>query len=151
MINMHREILHPKDNMLVDHVNGNGLDNRRANLRECTNPQNCQNRRIKSWAYKGVYPSISQNRYWATISANEEKIYLGSFPDETSAARAYNEAAIKYHGEFASLNKIPPDTNHGTDVVNLAPNSGTTPHVAVSGSEKNVEPDETYWPESEWI
>lgn len=92
-----------------DHKNGNGLDNRRSNLRAATFVQQAQNRgkskRKKTLGCKGV--SIVRNwrgvpSYWiARITINRKRIYLGTFKNHIAASRAYIRAAKKYHGEFA--------------------------------------------------
>jgi hypothetical protein len=95
------------NDLLVDHINGNGLDNRRANLRLATSAQNNYNRRITSRRtskYKGVDYHASKRAYRARITVDKKKIFLGHFPDESSAARAYDVAAKKHHKEFAALN-----------------------------------------------
>ena len=107
-IRMHRVILHPPDNLLVDHINHNGLDNRKANLRLATCAQNTYNRRCfrkdKSSKYKGL-SWRKQRKIWAvTICYKRKNIIVGYFEDEKQAAKAYDKAAKKYHGEFASLN-----------------------------------------------
>jgi hypothetical protein len=93
--------------LLVDHINGDGLDNRRANLRLATSAQNNYNRRITSRRtskYKGVDYRPSKRAYRARITVDKKKIFLGHFTDEISAARAYDAAARKYHKDFACLN-----------------------------------------------
>lgn len=89
----------------VDHANGNGLDNRRSNLRQATDQQNARNRqRLRETAsgFKGV---TRANSHWqAQITANGRRLYLGVFEAPEIAARAYDAAAIKYFGEFARLN-----------------------------------------------
>lgn len=103
---MHRIILGAKKSQMCDHINHNGLDNRKTNLRFCTNSQNQHNtpkRRGKS-KYKGVH--FSNNRFYATIRNKKKYIYIGCFKTEKEAVIAYNEAAKKYHKEFAVLNKI---------------------------------------------
>lgn len=93
----------------VDHINGDTLDNRRSNLRVCSAAENQQNsgkyNNNKS-GFKGVY-WISRDKKWgASISKNGKRHYLGYFPDKKSAAIAYNNAAVEYHGSFAKLNTI---------------------------------------------
>lgn len=106
---MHRLILKPNKNIHVDHINGNVLDNRKSNLRECTHSQNMSNRKIhknNKSGYKGVYWSKSHEKWRSQIRKNNKRFFLGYFSDLIEAAKAYNKAAIKYHGEFARLNKI---------------------------------------------
>lgn len=107
-IKMHRFILGATDpKVKVDHINGNGLDNRRSNLRLCSNAENSRSsarrQNVKS-PYRGV--SWNGNGYFASIRVNYQAIYLGFFQSPEEAALAYNEAAIKHHGEFAKLNII---------------------------------------------
>jgi hypothetical protein len=113
-INMHRFIMDATDGQHVDHKNGNTLDNRKENLRICSNSQNHMNipkiNKATTSKYKGV--SLRKNdasKGWrATIRANGEALELGYYPTEAAAAIAYNQAALKYFGEFALLNEIPP-------------------------------------------
>jgi hypothetical protein len=94
----------------VDHADTDRLNNRRSNLRSCTNQQNQFNQKLRSVGlskYKGV--SMLQNRpspYRAQIQLDGVRIHLGSFAVETKAALAYNKAAKEYFGEFARLNVI---------------------------------------------
>jgi hypothetical protein len=107
-ISMHREILKVGKEYYIDHINHNGLDNRRENLRPATPRQNAQHRR-KSRAkttskYRGVY-WFKERRKWASqILVNKKNKGLGYYDDEEEAARAYDAAAREYHGEFAELN-----------------------------------------------
>jgi len=111
-INMHREITKCPKNMMVDHINGNGLDNRKQNLRICTRSQNLMNsnkpKDAKSSKYKGVcfYKKGNYKRWRSEIRLNKKAIFLGYFVNEKDAALAYNEAAIKYYGKFAKLNEV---------------------------------------------
>ena len=93
-----------------DHVNSNGLDNRRINLREASQAQNCANQRLHSnntSGYKGVSRERAERRWKARICVKGRHIFLGRFDDPVEAARAYNEAALEYFGEFAWLNPLP--------------------------------------------
>jgi hypothetical protein len=112
-ISMHRQILNPVATKVIDHINHDGLDNRRSNLRICTPAENSRNRikqkRKASSKYKGVWKS--RGKYWrASIQYNRKciPIYLGHLPTEEQAALAYNEKAIELFGEFAHLNIIQP-------------------------------------------
>jgi hypothetical protein len=88
----------------VDHKNRNSLDNRRENLRKASTVQNSANSmsRAGSSKFKGV--SWRRNRWCAVIRDHYKTTYLGSFDIEEEAARAYDEAARRLHGEFARVN-----------------------------------------------
>jgi hypothetical protein len=107
VIRMHRLILQAGDGQSVDHINGDGLDNRRANLRFATPSQNQHNRRGSAKAsssYKGVFWHKGSRKWLAQITVNWKAIYLGLYADEMEAALAYDCAARELHGEFARLN-----------------------------------------------
>lgn len=105
-IRLHREIIHAPKGLCVDHRNGDGLDNRRTNLRLATTPQNGYNRRSTYGRsrFKGVCLNKERTKWWACITANKRTINLGYHATEEQAARAYDVAARKYHGEFACTN-----------------------------------------------
>jgi hypothetical protein len=91
----------------VDHINGDSLDNRRANLRPATVRQQAQNRRARrvgSSRYKGVSWRPDSHCWRAIICVDGRLISLGSSTDEEQAARAYDDAARRYFGEFAAPN-----------------------------------------------
>lgn len=90
---------------LVDHINGNGLDNRRHNLRPATPAQNSFNAKSQGGAskFKGVCRS-RLNRWRSKIQHQRQTIYLGTFADEAAAAHAYDAAARRLFGKFAALN-----------------------------------------------
>jgi hypothetical protein len=91
---------------LIDHKNGNTLDNRKQNLRVCDYLGSNANRRSKNLANqtRGVSRSTCGPNWQATIKVNRKSIYLGMFPTPELAARAYDDAARRLHGEFARLN-----------------------------------------------
>jgi len=95
-------------NTMIDHINGNGLDNRKSNLREVTNSVNQQNRnwgvRSKS-GFRGVTSVCSKKFPWsASIKKDKKTIYLGSFWTKEEAAIAYDKGALKYFGTGCYLN-----------------------------------------------
>ena len=108
MVSLHREIMKVPKGMQVDHRNHNTLDNRRSNLRparRCDNIHNRRKRRTKTISpYMGVHIDRETERYVARIGNEGKRIWLGSYATEEAAARAYDEAARKFHGEFARLN-----------------------------------------------
>jgi len=106
---MHRFIMNAEYGIQVDHINHDELDNRRCNLRLCSQSQNNWNQKPRkngSSKYKGVHWAKRDKRWITQIRTNGEYQCLGYFIDEIEAAKAYNEAAIKLHGEFARLNII---------------------------------------------
>lgn len=92
---------------MVDHINGNKLDNRIENLREATNSQNQMNRGA-SCRSKSKIKGVSQvgNRWRATICHQQQDINLGYYLTKEEATKAYNQAATQYFGEFARLNGV---------------------------------------------
>jgi hypothetical protein len=106
---MHRSILQAKDGQVVDHRNGDGLDNRRTNIRLCTREQNNRSvskRRTNTSGYKGVTWHGQRKKWQAYIKFNGIKKSLGLYINKHVAAQAYNVAAKNYHGEFAILNEV---------------------------------------------
>lgn len=107
-IKMHNLILPPAKSLEVDHINGDGLDNRRTNLRLATHSQNIINvgKRFGKSKYKGVSWHKRDKRWQAYININGIRRCLGNFKIEVEAAKAYNKEANKLHGQFARLNII---------------------------------------------
>jgi hypothetical protein len=110
---MHRMLLRPYKDEEVDHINGDGLDNRRVNLRTCTHSENMRNRKrliTNTSGYTGVSYSSDmkrKKRWLAQIRVGGGKrIHLGRFYTKEEAAVTYDEAAKKYHKEFARPNKL---------------------------------------------
>ena len=105
MIRMHRQILNPPDGVETDHRDGNGLNNKRSNLREATKSQNMHNRMASvnnTSGFKGVSFSKFHQRWVAYIGFNGNKHHLGYFDTAEEAHVAYVEAAKRMHGEFAN-------------------------------------------------
>jgi hypothetical protein len=110
VVSMHRMIMKAPDGMVVDHINGNGLDNRRCNLRVCTQDQNALNSRPRLHTkskFKGVYPW--GDKWRAKITYKGKAYHLGLFATELEAAQARDLKAVELFGEYAWRN-IPPDT-----------------------------------------
>ena len=114
---MHRALLECPDDKEVDHINGDGLDNRRVNLRVCTRLENAKNRGKSGHntsGYCGVYFDqfgVTEGRKFvrakpwrAELNANKKRYRLGYFFSPVDAARAYDKAALEHHGAFARLN-----------------------------------------------
>jgi hypothetical protein len=106
---MHRELIEVPAGMVVDHINRNSLDNRKSNLRAATAAQNmwnrCKEKKAKATSiYKGVGWARQRKCWRAEIWANGRRMSLGHFKSEVDAAKAYDRAARKYHGQFAVLN-----------------------------------------------
>lgn len=105
---MHRFIMKPGWGMVIDHINHDGLDNRRANLRIVTQQQNTWNSRRGLRQGKSIYKGVSwdrDNRKWAATMRIKGKCRrLGFFEDEIAAAKAYDAAAKKHRGEYALIN-----------------------------------------------
>ena len=110
-VKLHRFIMGVTDDLQVDHINGNGLDNRRANLRICTVQQNGFNSKLKGnkTGFKGVsyLPNIRGSKHYrAQIMLNRKYIYLGYYRTPYEAAKAYNQKAREIFGDFANLNPL---------------------------------------------
>lgn len=103
---MHRLILDAKKGQYVDHVNHDGMDNRRCNIRLCSQSQNNANNRcvVGISGYRGVYPVRRGSSWLAAIQHHGITIRLGVFSDKVNAAIARDKAALHYFGEFATLN-----------------------------------------------
>lgn len=108
MIAMHRQILNAQPGQHTDHQNHRGLDNRKSNIRICTNQQNQRNQLPqkvkKSSKYKGVTYNKRVNLWYAQIGHNNQILPLGSYKSEIEAANAYDIKAQELFGEFAHTN-----------------------------------------------
>jgi len=108
-LRMHRLILGKNAGKYTDHINGDKLDNQKHNLRACSNAQNMRNippKRQNSSGFKGVTWQKDCSRWKAQIKVDYKNIHIGIFKDKIDAARAYNNAAKIYFGEYAWLNTI---------------------------------------------
>ncbi len=104
---MHRELLQVPAGKFTDHIDGDGLNNQRRNLRICTRAENQRNRRIYDDSvsgYKGISWHKRLGKWRATIKVDGIQISLGCFTSAKKAAHVYDDAAIKYYGEFARPN-----------------------------------------------
>jgi len=108
-VRLHRLIMNAPDDVEVDHADGNRLDIRKKNLRVATHAENQRNTGkpiTNTSGYKGVSWRKANNKWTAYIGVDGKPVWLGYFSNKKDAAMAYNEAAIKYYGEFARLNEI---------------------------------------------
>ena len=106
-IRLHRELFNSEDidGKVVDHINGNPLDNRRQNLRVCTVAENNRNNKGRSQSTSGVTGVAWRNNKWrARIKINHKDIHLGVFDNKEDAIKARKEAEVKYFGEFRRKN-----------------------------------------------
>lgn len=106
MIRMHRVIMNTPDGMETDHVDGNGLNNTRANLRVCTRSQNAMNKgayRNNTSGFKGVCFNKRKNKWQAQINIYGNQTHLGYFPTPELAYEAYCNACVTYHGDFGRV------------------------------------------------
>ena len=107
ILHMHRVIAETPMGMFTDHINGNGLDNRRSNLRNATYRQSAANvrkQKDRSSKYKGVTWYAPLSKWKSHIRTQGTEIHLGYFDDEKEAGYIYDQVAISFHGEFARCN-----------------------------------------------
>lgn len=104
-IYMHRQIINAPSKIIIDHINRNGLDNRKENLRTATKAENARNSvSRRGCQFKGIYFHKASHLWHARIVVNRKCISLGYFATPEDAAKAYDNAAIRYFKEFANLN-----------------------------------------------
>jgi hypothetical protein len=106
---LHRQIMNCPKGMVVDHINGNPMDNRKSNLRICTNDENIRNRKLNknsTTGYKGVTfkKNNGPKKFCSRISFQRKRIQIGYFLTAKEAAIEYNKMALQLYGEFARLN-----------------------------------------------
>lgn len=109
-LKLHRLIARNPQHKVIDHINHYPADNRKENLRIVTQRENAANQQIqkrrKTSRYKGVFYRESTRKWIASIKVNQKHKHIGCFNSEEEAARAYNEKALFYFGEYAYLNKV---------------------------------------------
>ena len=115
-IKLHRLLLSATVGSIVDHSDGDGLNNSKKNIRLCSFAENSRNKKSDSnkmfCKFKGVSNSYSSlNPFRSSLHLNGKRVSLGCFSTAEESAKAYNEAALKYFGEFARLNIIPDVTS----------------------------------------
>ena len=108
-IPLHRVIMNTPKGMYTDHIDGNTLDNRKENLRVCTNAQNCWNReknKNNTYGYKGIkFDARRRLAPWQVyVGHHGNRIYVGNYATPEEAARAYDKKAKELHGDYARLN-----------------------------------------------
>ena len=105
-VKMHRVIMNAPDHLFVDHIDHNGLNNCKTNLRLCTHAQNSCNKpsRNRASRYKGISRDKRDKKWTARVHAANKTHHIGTFATEIDAAKAYDKKASQLHGQFACLN-----------------------------------------------
>lgn len=117
LTSMHRFIMKPRDGLVVDHINGNGLDNRKENLRVCTRSQNAMNARPRANTISGV-KGVSYNKsilltpWVAQIRSQGKTIFIGYYATKEEAAEAYKKISLKYFGDFSFFARSQDKSTH---------------------------------------
>ena len=109
ILRLHKFIFNPMSEIQIDHINGNGLDNRRANLRTATDSENQRNRgaqKNSTSGFKGVSLEKKGGKWRAKINVNKKVHHLGYHDTPEIAYAVYCEAAKKHHGEFANVDAV---------------------------------------------
>lgn len=105
---MHHVVMNSGLGEMIDHIDGNRLNNQKSNLRFCTNTENCRNQKVqtrpKTSKFKGVNLIKATGRWRATLKFNKKFFHLGTFASQSDAANEYDWAATKYFGAFAKTN-----------------------------------------------
>lgn len=100
---LHRFVMNCTDNMVVDHINGDTLDNRKSNLRICNISQNAMNQKTSTRnksGHKGIFWEKSRNKWRATINIDKKQIMIGRYNTLEEAIQARRQAEIDYYGEY---------------------------------------------------
>lgn len=103
---LHRILMDAKTGEIIDHINGNKVDNRKSNLRKVTKSLNNYNKKINNKLGRGIYYDKYGNRYRACISHNNKTEKLGSFKNINDAKLKYNKRAKEIYGDAAILHKV---------------------------------------------
>lgn len=109
LIFMHHMICKRKEGFVIDHIDGNSLNNTKVNLRVCLDKENAMNRKIyinNKSGYKGVYWDKTARKWRACIRVHGKLINIGYFNCLIKAAKSYNDFASSLHGKFARLNEV---------------------------------------------
>jgi hypothetical protein len=109
LVRMHRLIMSAPRGVLVDHINMNGIDNRKSNLRLCTKSENMRNRnktKLNTSGYKGVVWDKVNKKWRSQIRMDGKNYNIGRFLLKRDAVMAYNNKAKEFFGQFARLNNI---------------------------------------------
>ncbi len=120
---LHRLLMNPPDDLVVDHIDGDKNNYCRSNLRICSTAENSRNTTIQKdncSGYKGVSYDSRRNKWVARIY-KEKQFFLGQFDTPQEAAEVYDEAALLLHGDFAKTNEMIKEKENDEEILELAP------------------------------
>ena len=118
IIYMHRQILCFPDRYVIDHINGDSLDNRRSNLRLCTHSENIRNSKNSRQIHSGGYRGVSYYKRLNKWRVKVKQLTVGYFESKELAALAYNEKAREIYGEYAVLNILHNGSTRSGEILN---------------------------------